>query len=163
MKTPILDEIIRVMEEVAESSLPFSMPYVFESSNAITESAIEHGVLNIHNCGTSCCVIGYAVLDAEVRKIANVTLSSKMFSGYQDGATTLWKNLEHEIGEDFADSIASSYQNDRLSAAEEGLSDLQLDDKWLLNYSHVSSEENNEDPSEAVRYMKKLREVLQFA
>lgn len=162
MKTPILDALIEVMEKVAADNLLLSMHALYQKYSVLGDK-IEEGLedINIHNCGTACCVMGYASLDKKVRNLVGIDQKLNSVDAYRSTSIIIWKELENEITEELANSIALGNQEDRLSSAEQGLFDLNLSCCWLSEYPHVYSHENNENSAEAVRYMKKLREVLQ--
>lgn len=160
MKTPILDALITVMEEVADHNLNLFMFNMYEDVDAIDYDSYEDGKLNIHNCGTSCCIMGYGALSNKVLKTAKVVTRN---TDPVETAAKIWTALSSEIGDDFSDSIAGSSTRIRLYRLKRALKASVISDDWVDDYYHVSGVGNNEDPAEAVRYMKKLREVLQSA
>ncbi len=161
MQTPILDALIELMETVAESQLPLHMENLYASTFALEVNSSGGDELDIHTCGTACCIMGYAALDKNVRAVAGIKVKTNGSTDYQSMAVRVWEKLEEEITEELADSIAGSYTKVRKHNVEDGLFNLSLPADWLSDYPHVSGEKNNDDPAEAVRYMKALRERLQ--
>ncbi|KXJ61662.1 MAG: hypothetical protein AXW14_08610 [Alteromonas sp. Nap_26] len=157
MKTPILDALITMMESVSSNHLPLYMSNLYRNTRDLQDRTEE---LDIHNCGTACCIVGYAALDENVRTVAGIKVRTDNSSGYQSMAVDVWEKLEDEITEELADSIAASYSPLRFSNAISGLTELGLSDDWIDNYPHVAADENTDDPQHAVDYMKALREVL---
>lgn len=156
MKTPILDALITMMEEVVKSKLPLHMDNIFEDRDA-AQFAYEHSTsTDIHNCGTACCIVGYAAFDSDVILAANVT------QGTSPGliATDIWSKLEFELGDDFADSIAGSDADVRMSSATRACLRRGMPVDWLQEYPHLSAYSNTDEPQDAVDYMKELWERL---
>lgn len=156
MKTPILDSLITMMEEVVQSSLPLYMDTIFKEPEAAQFAYDQSTSTDMHNCGTACCIVGYAAFDSNVILAANVVNSGSP----GNVATDIWGQLELELGVNFADSIVASDTEIRMSNAIRALNARYMPTEWLEEYPHLSAEHNTDDPQHAVDYMKELRERL---
>ena len=130
----LLNAVIKAMEEVVAVGKGLSMWDFYEQEELVSKET------TIHNCETSACICGYAVLDPEVSKIVKDTDPNKV-----------WRYLEDEVGLHVADSMFDCSSSTRKCSASKN--DLTVP---LLDHPHLNSES---DAATALDYLKQVREL----
>jgi len=132
MKT--LNLLIATLEKVIQCNKELYMKQYYKDSYFYQEQNT-----TIHSCGTAACVLGYAALEVPMHPRA------------------IWIQLNKEIGNDLAGSIADPTARKRMAAATCFFNR----PDWLYEYKHLTSEEPT--AQDALDYVLKVKSHLSNA
>ncbi len=147
--TPMLDAMIRVMENITREQQPFSMSdFFYEIPTQLPKSR--------HDCTTAACIIGYCVIDDD---FFNTFLSAE--KNYTDPVRELCRStcskLCDEIGNGLAESIYEGTAEDRSDGIFSLSSKYDVSD--LIGHLHI--DDDTDSQIHALNYMKAVRKNIE--